>query len=307
MKMVDYKDSGVDLEFAQKIPAIVKGLLKQQGVSGGSNIGGFGAAIKLAEDMYVSMACDGVGTKLILAQKLGKYDTVGIDLVAMNVNDILCTGLYPKYFLDYMGFGDMEEDRFKQILSGIIQGCKESGSQLIGGESAQMTEVYGDKIDLVGFSMGMGRKKDLLNRSKVKEGDRIVGLPSSGLHSNGFSLVNLLIEKGDFPLGDELLIPTKIYVKEFKRLRKRFQIKAAAHITGGGVHENLLRAVPPSRGIKLHYNWKVPEIFKRIQACGVDKNEMYRVFNMGIGFAFILSGGESTTLPEEYKIIGEVI
>ena len=304
--MIDYKDAGVDLALAGKIPLLIKEILKEKGLKNKS-IGDFSAVLKLDRKRYISLSSDGVGTKVFLAEKLKKFDTLGIDLVAMNINDILCSGLKPVYFLDYIGFGQLTEKCFREIFTGIIDGCKEAEVDLVGGETAQMAELYHNRFDLAGFSMGIGEKADLFKQNLIKNKDLIIGIPSSGIHSNGFSLVNKLIKNEKLKPTIDLLTPTKIYVKEIKKLRKKIDFKGLAHITGGGILENIKRVIPKNYSIKLYYNWKIPEVFKRIQASGVNKDEMFRVFNMGIGMAFVISKSQLKNLPTKYQIIGEIV
>ncbi len=301
--MAQYRESGVDLDFAERIPGIIKALMKAKG----GGIGGFSAVYPMGKNNYISLSCDGVGTKVLLAEKLGKFDTVGIDLVAMNVDDVLCSGIPPRYFLDYIGFGNMPEHHFKDILKGVIEGCRQAGCELSGGETAQMPILYGKSFDLAGFAVGIGTIKDLFPVNTIIKGDLICGFPSSGIHSNGYSLVNKLIKEKKLHLSEELLTPTRIYAKKIARAREKCSIKGAAHITGGGLVSNIKRIIPKGLGIKLYYDWTVPEIFKRIQACGVSKDEMFSVFNMGIGFTVVCSRKEAEKLPKETKIIGEII
>ena len=299
-----YKKSGVNLSLADAIPGIVSELLKNNGMKN-NNIGKFAAVSKFG-DNYISMSTDGVGTKVEIARELGIYNTIGIDLVAMNVNDIICSGISPNFFLDYIGFGYMNKEIFTSIMEGIIEGCKISNVKLVGGESAQMQMVYKDKFDLVGFSLGMGKKEDLL-KGKINKGDILVGIPSQGIHSNGYSLVNYLIKQNKLKITEDLLTPTKIYVREIRTLRKKINIKAIAHITGGGLPGNIKRIIPKDLKFRLFYNWEIPEIFKRIMACGVPKDEMFNVFNMGMGMVFIVDKKLEKDIPKKYKIIGEVV
>ena len=304
-RMMDYyKKAGVNLNLADAIPGIVSKLLKDKGMKN-DDIGKFAAVSKVG-DNYIAMSTDGVGTKIELAKGLDIYETIGIDLVAMNVNDIICSGVMPNFFLDYIGFGYMNKEIFTALMEGIIEGCKIANVKLVGGESAQMQRVYKDKFDLVGFALGIGKKDDIL-KGKIKKGDIIVGIPSSGIHSNGYSLVNYLISQKKLKLTEDLLTPTKIYVKEIERLRKKMSIKAMAHITGGGLPGNIKRIMPNGMKYKLNYSWNIPEVFKRIMACGVPKDEMFHVFNMGIGMALIMDKKYKDSIPKKYFIIGEVI
>ena len=303
-KMDYYNKAGVNLNLADAIPSIVSELLKKNNMKS-DNIGKF-AAVSRFRDNYIALSTDGVGTKVEIARELNIYNTIGIDLVAMNVNDIICSGIEPNFFLDYIGFGFMNKKIFTSLMEGIIEGCKLANVALVGGESAQMQIVYKDRFDLVGFALGIGGKGVLL-RGKIKKGDMIVGINSQGIHSNGYSLVNYLIKQKKLKLTEDLLSPTKIYVKEIKRLRKKITVKAMAHITGGGLPGNIKRIIPEGLNYKLFYNWEIPEIFKRIMASGVQKDEMFRVFNMGIGMVLIVDKKFQGAIPKKYKIIGEVI
>lgn len=281
-------------------------------------IGGFGGIYPLGDDDLVA-STDGVGTKLKLAIALDRHETVGIDLVAMNVNDIITSGARPLFFLDYIAVSRLDPEKMERVVGGIVRGCEEAGCPLIG-ETAQMPDLYraGD-YDLAGFAVGIVKRKDRIDGSGIKKGDLIVGLPSSGVHSNGFSLVRQIISDkdletrfGDQTLGEILLTPTRIYVKRVMGLMARFQIKGMAHITGGAFSKNIPRSLPKGLTARIHEgNWPVPPIFHYLQERGkIAHAEMRRVFNRGIGFALVLGAAPAHLLCNEEKdcfLIGEVI
>lgn len=309
--MATYLASGVDLD------AAASWVKKLSSLS--PSIGGFGGFYPLGEDFLVA-STDGVGTKLKLACALGKHDTIGIDLVAMNVNDVLTSGAKPLFFLDYAAVSKLDPQQMDQILSGIRQGCEESGCLLIGGETAQMPDLYRTgEYDLAGFAVGIVKQKERIDGSGIESGDSIVGLASSGVHSNGFSLVRKIVEEERLnerfegrTLGEVLLEPTRIYVKRVHTLLKRFSIKGMAHITGGSFAKNLPRMLP--KGLQAcirEGSWPVPPIFDYLQSQGkIPTDEMRRVFNRGIGFVLVLEKREAERLcanEKESYLIGEVI
>jgi len=286
---VDYKSAGVDIDkgniFVERIKSRLKG---RNGVIG--EIGHFSGFFKLDFSSYkepiLVSGCDGVGTKVKIAQRLNNHYPIGIDLVAMCVNDIIATGAIPLFFLDYLAFGRLSLEIAEKIIDGIIAGCKEAECSLLGGETAEMPGVYKEnEYDLAGFCVGVVEKEKIITGERIKDGDIIIGIPSSGLHSNGFSLVRRIIKEPT----DELLIPTKIYVKDFLKV-KNLDIHGIAHITGGGLIENIKRLLPDkTKAIINRKNWNIPEIFLRIQRDGnVSEMEMFRTFNMGIGLCFIV-------------------
>jgi len=239
-----------------------------------------------------------------IAQKKGDLTTIGIDLVAMCVNDLIVSGAKPIAFLDYYGCSNLNREKGQQILSGIVEGCKLAGCDLVGGETAEMPNHYkGENFDLVGFSMGINEKSKIIDGTKISKGDVILGLPSSGFHSNGYSLINNVIENNcDDELLTRLLVPTKIYVKEILELLASVEIKGMAHITGGGFEENLSRA---SNGLTINIDrskWHMPDVFEEIQKIGnISTDEMFNVFNCGIGYAVILSE-ENAKLAKEINL-----
>lgn len=295
-KKITYKSAGVDISkadrFVQDIKPIVKATNRKGVVGSIGNFGGFFNVPKGYKDPVMVGATDGVGTKLLVANAQNKHDTIGIDLVAMNVNDIVACGAEPLFFLDYFATGHLENKKAVQIIKGIAEGCKQAGCAIIGGETAEMPGLYaGQEYDLAGFCVGIVERNKILNGSKVRSGDVVVGLHSTGLHSNGYSLARKVFSKEELESGwgKILLIPTKIYVKPVLELHKLGMIKAVAHITGGGFYENINRTIPKNKNAVIQSNaWNLPEVFKEIQRRTKAYNyEMYRTFNMGIGMTLI--------------------
>ena len=295
-----YKKSGVNIFLANKFVKHIsklslKNVKKKKNSLETDNIGSFGSLfdiskIKIKDPVIVSCT-DGVGTKLELANKFKKFNTIGIDLVAMCVNDLIVQGAKPLFFLDYIAVGRLDLKKTKKILSGVIQGCKISGCELIGGETAEMPGVYNkDKFDLAGFCVGLVSKKKLLTKKNVNLDDVILAVPSSGIHSNGFSLVRSILKKSKIPkkLEKELLKPTKIYTKEILIANKRRLINSNAHITGGGLVENLLRSIPDNLSINIDLSKiKINKIFRWIKSNKISDYEMLKTFNCGVGFCII--------------------
>ena len=297
-----YKKSGVNIPLANKLVKYIskvskKNVKKMKSKSLNDEIGGFGSLFDITkckiQDPVIVSCTDGVGTKIELANKYKKFNTIGIDLVAMCVNDLIVQGAKPLFFLDYIAVGKLKLDKTKKILSGIFKGCKLSNCKLIGGETAEMPDVYSkDKFDLAGFSVGIVSKKKILDKSKVKTGDVILAIPSDGLHSNGFSLVRSILKKNKIPknLKNELLKPTKIYSGEILKLTNKNLINSAAHITGGGLVENLLRSIPRNLTLNLDLKKiKISKIFKWLKSKNISDAEMMRTFNCGVGFCLISS------------------
>jgi len=320
-----YKDSGVDIDransFVERIKPLIKTASRREVMSG---IGGFGGLFHLDisknRDPILVSSTDGVGTKLKIAQIMGKHDTVGIDLVAMSVNDVVVQGAEPLFFLDYIATGKLNIDTSVHIVEGIVQGCHEAGCALIGGETAEMPGFYPDgEYDLAGFCVGVVEADKLIDGSEIRVGDRIVGIASSGLHSNGFSLARrVLFEEGKLnpddqieglkqTIGLELLTPTRIYVKSILNIIKNFHIRGIVHITGGGFIDNIPRILPsPCRAVITKGSWQVPEIFEFIQKIGnIDDDEMLRVFNMGIGMIIIVAEKDHVEIMERLDKLGE--
>ncbi len=297
-----YKKSGVNISLANKLVKHIS-LISKKNVKKTKNnnlkdeIGGFGSVFDISnskiKDPVIVSCTDGVGTKIEIANKYKKFNTIGIDLVAMCVNDLIVQGAKPLFFLDYIAVGKLKLDKTKKILSGIFKGCKLSNCKLIGGETAEMPDVYSkDKFDLAGFSVGIVSKKKILDKSKVKKGDIILAIPSDGLHSNGFSLVRSILKNNKIPnnLKNELLKPTKIYSKEILNLTNKNLINSAAHITGGGLIENLLRSIPENLTLNLDLKKiKILKIFKWLKSKNISDKEMMRTFNCGVGFCLISS------------------
>jgi len=324
-KKITYKDSGVDIDransFVERIKPLIKAASRREMMSG---IGGFGGLFHLDisknKDPVLVSSTDGVGTKLKIAQMMDKHDTVGIDLVAMSVNDVVVQGAEPLFFLDYIATGKLLVETTVQIVEGVVRGCQEAGCALIGGETAEMPGFYPDgEYDLAGFCVGVVDADKLIDGSEIRVGDRIIGIASSGLHSNGFSLARrVLFEEGklhpedkieglDVCLGLALLKPTKIYVKSILNLIKNFNIRGIVHITGGGFTDNIPRIVPgPCRAVIRKGSWPVPSIFDLIRRVGgVDEEEMLRVFNMGIGMIIIVAEMDHAEILERLETLGE--
>ena len=296
-----YKKSGVDISLANKFVKHIHNLSKKVGKKtenslNKDNIGGFGSLYDISKtkikDPVIVSCTDGVGTKLDLANKYQKYDTIGIDLVAMCVNDLIVQGAKPLFFLDYIAIGKLDIKKTKKILKGILKGCKISGCELIGGETAEMPGLYKkNDFDLAGFCVGIVSKKKILGKRKVGINDVILAIPSSGIHSNGYSLIRSILKKNKVPknIKKELLKPTKIYSKEILKLVTKKYINASAHITGGGLIENLLRSVPDNLSLQIDLSKiKVKNVFKWIKRKNISDKEMMRTFNCGVGFCLIV-------------------
>jgi phosphoribosylformylglycinamidine cyclo-ligase len=303
-----YKKAGVDINegerFVNLISPMVRKTFRPEVMT---EIGSFGALFKIDTRKYkepvLVSGTDGVGTKLKIAFMMDRHNTIGIDLVAMCVNDILTSGAEPLFFLDYFATGRLNSKKASEVIKGIVKGCKEAGCSLIGGETAEMPGFYSEEeYDLSGFAVGIVDKGKIINGSRIKEGDIIIGISSNGLHSNGYSFIRKLffdMEKLDAntyipeigcPLGEELLKPTRIYVKAYMFLRNEIEIKGMAHITGGGIPGNLLRILPEGvyANIKIG-SWPIPKIFRLIEKVGnIPENEMKKTFNMGIGYVMVV-------------------
>jgi len=306
---LSYRDAGVDIDAGNNLIERIKPIVKQTSRPGVmTGLGGFGALFELPLDRYkepiLVSGTDGVGTKLKLALALKKHDTIGIDLVAMCVNDIIVTGAEPLFFLDYYATGKLDIDIATDVIKGIAEGCKQSGAALTGGETAEMPGIYepGD-YDLAGFAVGIAEKSRIIEPSAVKPGDVLLGLASSGPHSNGYSLIRKILEVssadlaqplGDKSLGEALLAPTHIYVKSLLALHQAIDIHALAHITGGGLPENLPRVLPEgTRAVIDASSWQRPEVFNWLQEQGnVAESEMLRTFNCGVGMVVCVSGDD---------------
>ena len=332
---MDYKSAGVDIEAGYKSVELMKkhimGTMRGEVLS---SIGGFSGAFSLKsfkgmENPTLLSGTDGVGTKLKLAFILDKHDTIGIDCVAMCVNDIICAGAEPLFFLDYIACGKNVPERIATIVSGIADGCKQAGAALIGGETAEMPGFYEiDEYDLAGFAVGIVDEKDIIDGKGVSEGDVIIGISSSGIHSNGYSLVrsvfNMKKEALDIyydslgaSLGETLLTPTKIYVNAINAVKNaKVDIKACSHITGGGFYENIPRMLPSGTHANIRINsYEIPPIFKMLSKDGnIQDDAMYNTFNMGIGMMLVVDSAEADKTIEAIKesgetayVIGEVV
>jgi phosphoribosylformylglycinamidine cyclo-ligase len=321
---MSYKDAGVDIDkanlFVDRIKTITKSTFRKEVMS---SIGGFGGLFRLDVGKYnnpvLVSSTDGVGTKLKIAQMMDKHDTIGIDLVAMSVNDVVVQGAEPLFFLDYISTGMINVERDIKIIEGIVKGCQEAGCALIGGETAEMPAFYrDDDYDLAGFCVGIVEAERIVDGSEIRVGDRIIGIASNGIHSNGFSLARkVLFEKGrlgvndkldglSHSIGTELLRPTSIYVKPLLNLIKNFSIRGIVHITGGGFIDNIPRILPKAcRAVILRDSWDIPPVFTIIKRMGnIDDGEMYRVFNMGIGMMAVATEKEASEVTERLENLG---
>lgn len=304
---IDYKDAGVDITkadaFVEKIKNLVPTTFNDQVLQG---IGGFAAVYKLTEQRYLASCTDGVGTKLKLAQKMDKHHGIGIDLVAMCVNDLLCVGAKPLFFLDYMAFGKLDTRVSEELIAGMVDGCKQSGMALVGGETAEMPGVYQDgEYDLAGFSVGDLTPEEMFTEKQMEEGDVLLGVASSGFHSNGYSLLRKLVKDDETQLMEQLLVPTKIYVQMFNDLRAKFPkaLLATAHMTGGGI-ENIPR-MSENFDYDITYWPSVDEmapVFKSIlQRVDLTKEELFRTFNMGVGFTMLVKKSQAANVLAHLK------
>ena len=333
MEKMTYKNSGVDIDAGNKSVQLIKDAVRstyRAEVLG--DLGGFGGLFKLKnyEEPILVSGTDGVGTKLKIAFMLDKHNTIGQDAVAMCVNDILVQGAEPLFFLDYLAVGKLEPARVAEIVGGVANACKESGCALIGGETAEMSGFYKKgEYDIAGFAVGVVEKKNLITPARVKAGDILIGLPSSGLHSNGFSLVRKIVfEHKKFgvndkipelekTIGEELLTPTRLYPASCLPLIKKFgeKIHGLVHITGGGFYDNIPRALAENCGAEIDITWNVPTIFKLLQSWGnVDWHEMFRTFNCGVGMILIVDENSIDEIAsflnesyEEFYKIGRVV
>lgn len=328
-----YKEAGVDItagnEAVERMKQHVERTRRPEVLQG---LGGFGGLFQLNLAKYrqpvLVSGTDGVGTKLKVAYAMDRADTVGIDLVAMCVNDVVVQGAEPLFFLDYIGIGKVEPTQIEGIVKGIADGCQQAGCSLIGGETAEMPGIYQEgEYDLAGFAVGIVEKDQMIDGSTIEVGDQVLALPSTGVHSNGFSLVRYLLEKHGISyqeyvpelsgvVGDVLLTPTRIYVPEVLQLIDKVNVKGLAHITGGGIIENIPRVLPAGVSVRLNRNaWPIPPIFTWLQQLGeLSDHEMYRTFNMGVGMVIIVAPADVARVQEMAKAwneevyhIGEVI
>ena len=315
MSSLTYQDSGVDITKGNDLIEQIKPIAKstaREGVLAG--LGGFGAMFELPIDKYKNpvliSGTDGVGTKLKVAEMLNKHDTIGIDLVAMCVNDLIVQGAEPLFFLDYYATGKLNTEIATSVISGIGEGCKQSNCALIGGETAEMPGMYaGEDYDLAGFCVGIADKDKVIDGTKVNTGDHIVALGSSGPHSNGYSLIRKVLEQAQPTEAqlDALIEPTKIYVKSILALIEQHDVHAISHITGGGLLENIPRVLPQNLAAKLdQQSWQMPEIFQFLQDNGnIELTEMYRVFNCGVGMVVVVPKDQSADAINQLNELGE--
>jgi len=322
--MITYKDAGVDIEKADKFVEEIKGFVQKTFTKNViTPIGGFASAYLLEISKYknpvITSSTDGVGTKLKIAQQINKHDTIGIDLVAMCVNDLVTTTSKPLFFLDYFATGKLKPETAVEVIKGIAKGCELAECSLVGGETAEMPGMYkDDEYDLAGFAVGIVEKEKLLDGSKTEKGNILIGIASSGVHSNGYSLVRKIVEVKGYSykdyfqefgktLGEELLTPTKIYVKTILALTERIDIKSIAHITGGGIPGNLIRVIRPGlKAVVEEGSWEVLPIFKWIAKEGqVPKEDMYKTFNMGIGMILAIDKKDEKEAIQLLEDLGE--
>jgi phosphoribosylformylglycinamidine cyclo-ligase len=341
-RSLTYQQAGVDIAANDRLVELIRPIVRTTAdprMLGG--VGGFAGLFRLnrpgagGEESYkdpVLVGCtDGVGTKVLLARESGRWETVGIDLVAMSVNDMLTVGARPLFFLDYLAVHKLDPPQAAALIDGVAAGCRQAGCALLGGETAEMPDLYGrGDFDLAGFAVGVVERRRIIDGSRIQAGDAIVGLPASGIHSNGLSLARRVVFKEaglsfhsavpglDRPIGEELLTPTRIYVEPvlglLERYRRRQAVRAMAHITGGGLPGNVVRVLPEGLRAVIHTSrWAVPPVFSYLQSFGVERGEMFRVFNMGIGFVLIVRADSTRRVLEHFRacdleavVIGEV-
>lgn len=326
---LDYKQAGVNIEAGneavQLIKADVESTYRPEVISSlGGFAGLFALDLKKYKEPVLVSATDGVGTKLKIAFEMDLHNTVGIDLVAMCVNDILVTGGEPLFFLDYLAVDNIKPAKVKEIVSGVVEGCKQAGCSLLGGETAEMPGFYqNNEYDMAGFAVGVVDKGKIIDPTTLEIGDLVVGIPSTGLHSNGFSLARKILEKANIPFsehnndlgktwGEALLEPTKIYVKQVLPALEKYNIKLMSHITGGGIFENLNRGLQKNMNVEIDTTtWERPIVFDLLQELGkVDTVEMYRTFNMGIGFCLVMPQDDAENFIAENnsaRVIGKIV
>ncbi len=322
--MFTYRKSGVDIKAADKFVNFISNIsTKNKGKKMYNNIGGFGSISSIPKNIKNPkiVACtDGVGTKIEIANTINKYDTIGIDLVAMSVNDLIVQGAKPLFFLDYISINKIDPPKLKSIIKGILNGCKLSNCSLVGGETAEMPGTYEKgKFDIAGFAVGIVDEKKILNKNKIKKNDLVLAVPSSGLHSNGYSLVREIINKKKINikkinfLKKELIRPTKIYVKEILKLIDKNLLNGCANITGGGIGDNIKRVIPNNLGVEIDLKKiKILKIFKWLKRFNIRDKEMLKTFNCGVGFCLIINKKNLNKVikyfPKNYKpyVIGKI-
>ena len=324
-KKLTYRDAGVDTKEGERAVSLmkehVKGTFNENVLTGLGSFGSlFALDVKDMEEPVLVSGTDGVGTKLKLAFMMDKHDTVGIDCVAMCVNDVLCQGAKPLFFLDYIATVKVRAEKIADIVKGIAEGCKQSGSALVGGETAEMPDFYSEgEYDMAGFSVGIVDKKKIITGAKIKTGNKIVGIASSGIHSNGYSLVrriffdkldmklNDIVDELDEELGEALLRPTKIYANACEAVLPKFDVNGIVHITGGGFYENIPRILPEGTAADIEIgSWKIPEIFLYMKEHGnVSEKEMFSTFNMGVGMMMVVDEADAEGVLEALRAAGE--
>ena len=323
-KKLTYEKAGVSIEAGDLWVETIKGMLerrpKDPNCVGG--VGGFAGLYRIGGSKCIAACCDGVGTKLELAKETGIYRGLGQDLVAMNVNDLVTGGARPLFFLDYVSCGKLDTKIFGEILDGILDACEESMCALLGGETAEMPDVYGEKgFDLAGFAVGMVDEDKIIDGKNVKEGDVILGLRSSGVHSNGYSLVRKALGRDGLAVGldtvpegweetvaEAVMKPTRLYVRSALAAVATGAVHAMAHITGGGMYGNVIRVIPKGLDIDIDFrSWERPKIFDLIQSAGIEEDEMRKVFNLGIGYVFIVDPDEVHLIEGALSGSGESI
>ena len=320
-----YEKSGVNIKAADNFVKFISSLTKKrQNTTNFQNIGGFGSVTNIPKSIknpQIVASTDGVGTKIEIANELNKFDTIGIDLVAMCVNDLIVQGAKPIIFLDYISINKIDKNKLRQIIKGIVKGCRISNCELVGGETAEMPGTYSKgKFDIAGFSVGLVDKKKILKKSKIQPNDLILAVPSSGIHSNGYSLIRYILKKKKIKfkknkfLKKELIKPTKIYVAEILKLIDKKLINGCANITGGGLKDNIIRILPPNVSVNINLNKIKPNnIFKWLHDQGVSDREMLKTFNCGVGFCIITNSKNLKKIKKYFTkefqpyVIGKVI
>lgn len=319
---LNYEDSGVSISTGDAWVNVIKDLLKERPKSENllGTVGGFVGLYNIGGGQCIASCCDGVGTKLEFAKETGSYRQLGQDLVAMNVNDLVTIGARPLFFLDYIACGKLNINVLKEIVKGVLDACDESLCALLGGETAEMPGVYSqDGFDLAGFSVGLVDQDKIIDGKKIKNDNIIIGLRSSGAHSNGYSLIRTALGKDGLnvnlntkpqnwneTIGEAVMHPTKLYVKAASEAIKTGKINGMAHITGGGMYSNIIRILPEELDADINFNsWDRPKIFDLIQSAGIDEDEMRKVFNLGIGYIFILERKDFDEVSEALSKVGE--
>jgi phosphoribosylformylglycinamidine cyclo-ligase len=315
MPRLTYKRAGVDIDKADRFIGRIKPLVAatmRAEVLGG--IGGFSGLFRprlaAMRDPVLVSSTDGVGTKLLVAEARRRYDTIGIDLVAMNVDDVVVTGAEPLFFLDYIAVGKVEPDRLVELVKGMVNGCRQAGCALLGGETAELPGLYSPgKFDLAGFCVGLVDGRKIVDGRNCRAGDAVIGLASSGLHSNGYSLARKVFTAAEIrgEWGAKLLRPTRIYARPILAALRKIRIKAMAHITGGGFYDNIPRVIPDGLTVRIcGGGWPVPRIFREIQKRGgVAESEMFRTFNMGVGMAVVVAAEDAKAAVDAFEKLGE--